>query len=69
MEHLYFTMPFAFEGFVTTTFGQRTVSWLAAIPVSTAEVEYARQNSTEMLKDAFEQKDIDWFDLNRASIF
>lgn len=67
MEHLYFTTPFAQEGFVTHTFGSRKVSWLAVVPVSTAEVQFARANSTEQLEDHFVSRDVDWENLNRRS--
>lgn len=69
MQHLYFTTPFAFEGFQTQTFGQRTVSWLQAVPVSTSEMELARRNSTDALETVMEEQDIDWFDLNRQPMF
>ncbi|WHA41647.1 suppressor of fused domain protein [Agrobacterium larrymoorei] len=69
MQHLYFTTPFAFEGFTTSNFGDRKVSWLSPIPVSTAEVQFARENSTDKLEEAFEENDVDWFNLRRASIF
>jgi antitoxin YqcF len=67
MSHLYFTTPFAQEGFESSMFGGRRVSWLAAIPVSTAEMNFARENSTEALEDLFVEKDVDWENLNRRS--
>jgi antitoxin YqcF len=67
MEHLYFTTPFAQEGFESTVFGERRVSWLAAIPVSTAEMNFAREKSTEALEDLFVEKDVDWENLQRRS--
>lgn len=67
MSHLYFTTPFAQDGFETAVFGDRRVSWLAAIPVSTAEMNFARQNSTEALEDLFVEKDVDWEHLYRRS--
>lgn len=69
MQHLYFTTPFGFDGFSTERFGERKVSWLSPIPVSSAEVQFARENSTEKLEEAFEENDVDWFNLKRASIF
>lgn len=69
MQHLYFTTPFGFDGFSTESFGERKVSWLSPVPVSSAELQFARENSTEKLEEAFEENDVDWFNLKRASIF
>lgn len=68
MQHLYFATPFVFDGFETTMFGGRTVSWLTPIPVSTAEMKFAQENSTEALEDIFEEVDFDWQNLGRSSI-
>jgi antitoxin YqcF len=68
MEHLYFTTPFAIEGLTTQIFGDRKVSWLQALPVSTAEVEFARAHSTDELEARLEDNDVDWADLRRSSV-
>lgn len=68
MRHLYFTTPFAQEGFETSLFTDRKVSWLTAIPVSTREVEYAREKSTDALEDLFESSDFAWENLSRKSL-
>ena len=67
MAHLYFTTPFAQEGFESSMFGDRRVSWLTAIPVSTAEMNFARENSTEALEDHFVEQDVDCENLTRRS--
>jgi antitoxin YqcF len=67
MKHLYFTTPFAQDGFVTNDFGDRRVSWLAAVPVSDAEMQFARNKSTSALEDHFVAKDVDWENISRKS--
>ena len=67
MAHLYFTTPFAQEGFESSNFGDRRVSWLTAIPVSTPEMNFARANSTDALEQRFVEKDVDWKNLKRRS--
>lgn len=68
MQHLYFTTPYSVEGLTTQTFNDRRVSWLQAMPVSTAEVEFSRARSTDELEALFEENDADWLDLGRRSI-
>ncbi len=67
MKHLYFTTPFAQDGFATTTLGKRRVSWIAALPVSDAQMQFAREKSTSALEDHFIAKDVDWENLSWSS--
>lgn len=47
---------------------RKTVAWLQAIPISTAEPEYARANGSEALEDLLEQQKADAVGLLRESV-
>jgi len=42
--------------------------FLLAIPISDAELQYKNQNGLSALESIFEEKNVDIFDLDRASV-
>jgi len=69
MRDVYFARPFLWgDHFGSAVFGERTVAWLLAVPVSRAESEYAIQKGPAQLEELFTARDIDIFNLNRASV-
>lgn len=68
MKHLLFTSPFLWDDFASEDFENITVAWLLAIPISDNEKLYADENGYDKLENLFEEKEIDVFDLERASI-
>jgi hypothetical protein len=68
VPHLYFTTPFLWEGsLVSLDCGNKTVSWLLAMPISDAEIGFLTDRGDDALEDLFETHQIDIFDLNRPS--
>jgi hypothetical protein len=69
MCHLLFVPPILWDERLETLYLEtKTVAWLQAIPVSDAELEYAKAEGPDKLEDLFEKKQIDVFDLERPSI-
>lgn len=69
MSDVYFTNPFLWGNrFQSTYIRNRTVAWLLAIPISKSETKFAAEFGSEKLEKLFSEKDIDIFDLNRASV-
>lgn len=69
LKHVLFVPPFLWEDRVRTmTFDDKKVAWLLAVPISDAELEYARMHGHEALEDLLEQHDADIADLDRASV-
>ncbi|MFV0920512.1 suppressor of fused domain protein [Ralstonia nicotianae] len=69
MKHFLFTSPFLWEGFNGVDFGDKKVHWLLAVPISDAEHAYLRDHGLDALERAFEDRQIDIFDINRDSVF
>ncbi|WP_232520326.1 suppressor of fused domain protein [Ralstonia solanacearum] len=69
MKHFLFTSPFLWEGFNGVDFGDKKVHWLLAVPISDAEHAYLRNHGLDALERAFEDRQIDIFDINRDSVF
>lgn len=69
LSDIYFAHPFLWaEELKSTLIGERRVAWLLAVPVSKAESAYARTCGPERLETRFAEKNIDIYDLNRASV-
>jgi antitoxin YqcF len=69
LSDIYFAHPFLWEAQLRSTLiGERRVAWLLAIPVSKAESAYAQSYGPERLEARFEERNIDIFDLRRASV-
>jgi antitoxin YqcF len=69
LSDIYFAHPFLWdEALKSTLIGDRRVTWLLAVPVSKEESVYARRYGPEHLEARFAERDIDIYDLNRASV-
>lgn len=69
MNDIYFANPFLWEGgFKSTKIADRATAWLLAVPVSKQETDFARRYGPAKLEELFAAKDIDIFNLNRASV-
>ncbi len=67
MEHLFFLPPFLWEDLGELQVGDLTVAWLLAVPISEAERSFAVRHGWDSLEDLFVERQIDIFDLERAS--
>lgn len=69
MSDVYFSHPFLWEeGLKSTLIEDRKVAWLLAVPISKAESEFAQSHGSDKLEVLFSEKDIDIYNLNRASV-
>jgi hypothetical protein len=69
MKHILFRPTFGWDKeFETLHFPDKIVAWLLAVPISDAEYHYARINGSEKLEAIFVEKQINIYDLERASI-
>lgn len=69
LAHILFVSPFIWDKSPqTVTLDQVKVAWLQVVPISEAESNYAIEHSPQELETLFEQKQINIFDLHRASI-
>lgn len=69
LSDIYFARPFLWEEELKSTLIEdRRVAWLLAVPVSKAESAYAQSYGPEQLEARFAERDIDIYDLNRASV-
>jgi antitoxin YqcF len=69
MRHVMFTQPFLWdEELGTAELPGKTVAFLLAVPISDAELQYARSFGAGALGDVFEREQIDIFDLERHSV-
>lgn len=69
LSDIYFAHPFLWdERLKSTVIGDRQVAWLLAVPVSKEETAYAQSYGPERLEALFEEKNVDIYDLNRASV-
>jgi hypothetical protein len=69
MKHLLFVPPFLWEGKLETLTLEdgSEVDWLLAVPISDAEMAFAEKKGVPALEEIFEARQIDIFDLERAS--
>ena len=68
MRHLLFVPPFLWEAELNTIeFDGKKVAWLLAVPISDEERNFAALNGSEKLQDVFMERQIDIFNLHRAS--
>jgi hypothetical protein len=69
MKHFLFVPPFLWEGKLETLkLNAKQVAWLLVVPISDSEKEYAETSGPDALERLFEEKQIDIFDLDRASV-
>jgi hypothetical protein len=68
LAHVLFVPPFLWP-LATQTFPAKTVAWLLAVPISDGELAYARGRGAAALERAFEDRQIDVFDLDRRPVF
>lgn len=69
VPHGYLTTPFAYEGLgASNEFEGRLVSWLQVTPVSGSEISYAQAHSTDALETQFEDKNVEWENLDRMPV-
>lgn len=70
VPNLMFTEPYMWdeEGLRSRVYGDKTVAWLQAVPISDAETEYLREHGAEALGQLFEEHDPDFIDLHRDSV-
>lgn len=68
MKHIYFTTPYLWEDLKTIECDDKIITWLLAIPISDSELDFLRENGSEMLEDLFEKNDVDIFDIDRKSV-
>ena len=68
-RHLLFVPPFLWDGrLVGIDVGTRRVEWLLAVPISDGELQMAESKSVAALREIFEERQIDIFDLRRPSV-
>jgi hypothetical protein len=68
MQHFLFVPPFLWEkDLKTLDFSEKRVAWLLAVPIAEAERQFAEANGSDKLESLFVERQIDIFDLNRAS--
>jgi len=69
MKHIIFVPPFMWEESLKTIHTEQfEIAWLLGVPISSAEYEFATQNSPDELESLFEDAQIDIFDLRRSSV-
>lgn len=67
-KHFLFVPPFLWEEQLPTIeLKGKKVAWLLALPISEEERRYVQKTGSESLEKLFEEREISWFDLNRAS--
>lgn len=68
MKHIMLTTPFLWTNLKTIDLKDKKVVWLMLIPISEKEYQFAEQNGSNALENIFKEKQLDLFDLDRASI-
>jgi hypothetical protein len=69
MKHIFFDKPFLWqEKLSCAIIDDVKTMWLMAIPISDAEYQYSIEHSVEELGELFEEKQIEYWNLNRKSI-
>lgn len=71
LQHLFFATPYLWgEGLPQSMeLETKTVAWLAGVPISEAEYQYAEQYGPDALSSILEKEDVDACDLERACVF
>ena len=67
MQHVMLVDPFIWD-LESQHLTTRTVTFLQAVPISTAEAVYADENGPDALQDRFVEEQIDVYDLERESV-
>ena len=67
MQHILLVDPFLWN-LEAQHLEDRTVTFLQAVPISAAEAVYAEEKGADALQDIFSEKQIDVYDLERASV-
>ena len=67
---LMFAEPYMWgeEALRSRVYGDKTVAWLQALPISGAETAYLREHGAEALGELFAEHDPDFIDLHRDSV-
>jgi antitoxin YqcF len=69
LSDIYFALPFLWEERLKSTLiGDKQMAWLLAVPVSKEETAFAKSYGPERLEALFSEKNVDIYDLNRASV-
>jgi len=69
MRHVIFVPPFGWENeFAALDLPGKKVAWLQAIPISEAEYQFANEKGADELTALFAQRQIDYLNLERASV-
>jgi len=70
LQHIMFVTPFAWADHnpQTRMFADRNVTFLQALPISQAEMDYAAENGPDQLEELFEEGQIDVYDIDRDSV-
>ncbi|CYU87264.1 MULTISPECIES: suppressor of fused domain protein [Streptococcus] len=67
MKHIMFVSPFLWN-IDDIRFDDRTITCLMALPISEKELEYLRNNGSDLLEQLFKEQQIDFYDLNRPDV-
>jgi antitoxin YqcF len=66
---IYFAHPFLWDDRLKSTrLGEKDIAWLLAVPISKEESAFAQEFGPKKLEELFSEKDIDIYNLNRASV-
>jgi hypothetical protein len=68
MEHIFFTTPYLWEDLTRLRIDANFVTWLMAVPISSAEFEFLQANGSNALEDLFEKSNMDVFNIHRKSV-
>ena len=68
MKHIYYTMPYLWDGLQGIELGGNVVNWLLAIPISENELRFLDENGADAFEDLLEKHEIEIFDIYRKSI-
>lgn len=67
LPYLYFTSPFTWKDLRTFDAGSAKITWLQAMPISQAELDYLKTHGDIALEDVFNKSRIDASDIRRPS--
>jgi antitoxin YqcF len=68
MKHILFVPPFGWNTELRTLhFPTKKVAWLLAVPISEEEFQYAKDKGVDALETLLEEKQIEYYDLDRES--
>ena len=68
MKHIYFTVPYLWDGLQGIELDGHIVNWLLAIPISDKELEYLDENGADAFEELLEKNEIEIFDICRKSV-